>query len=134
MTAPKPTALKVMEGTYRRDRARAAEPSPAVGATPPPWLPRSGPARRAWRRLAPVLTRTRVLTEADAEALAVVCMALAEALEAQADPVGWRRADAAWKRYAAGLATFGMNPSARTRVGAVPVPEQDPFAEWEGSR
>lgn len=130
MNPPKPTAVKLLEGTYRRDRANPAEPAPPVGAKPPPWLPTSGPARVAWRRLSRVLTATRVLTVADADALALGCVALADFLEARADPSGWRRADAAWKRYAAVLRDFGMTPSARTRVAAVPVAERDPLAEW----
>jgi phage terminase small subunit len=130
MTAAKPTAIKLLEGTYRPDRANPAEPRPAPGAKPPPWLPRDGPARAAWRRLARVLTATRVLTVADAEALALGCMALAEYLAARGDVNGWRRADAAWKRYAAVLRDFGMTPSARTRVAAVPIVEHDPLAEW----
>ena len=56
MTARKPTSMKLLEGTYRRDRANPAEPKPDVGAEPPPWLPADGPARDAWHRLAPVLT------------------------------------------------------------------------------
>lgn len=133
MSAPKPTALKVMEGTYRPDRANPAEPQPAIGASAPPWLPRSGPARAAWRRLRRQLLATRVLTRSDCEALALGCMALTEYLEARADATSWRRADAAWKRYAAVLRDFGMNPSARTRVAAVPVAERDPLEEWLAS-
>lgn len=135
MTARTPTALKILNGSdaHHPERRNPAEPKPDVGAKPPPWLPRSGPARRAWRRLAPILTATRILTVADAEALALVCTALADYLEARADANGWRRADAAAKRYAAGLAWFGMNPSARTRVTVVPVAEHDPVAEWIAS-
>jgi len=130
MTTPKPTALKMVQGTYRRDRARA-EPQPAVGAKPPPWLPTHGPARAAWRRLAPDLVATRVLTVADAEALALGCIALADYLAVRDDDAaGWRRADACWKRYLAVLVQFGMTPAARVRVAAVPVPPADPLAEW----
>jgi phage terminase small subunit len=127
---PKPTALKVLQGTTRADRANPAEPKPAVGAAPPPWLPRYGPARAAWRRLAPILTQMRVLTTADAEALGLACMALAEFLEAQSDASSWRRGDAAWKRYLAVLRDFGMTPSARTRVTAAPEEEADPLEAW----
>jgi phage terminase small subunit len=127
---PKPSALKILQGTDRADRRNPAEPKPPVGAVPPPWLPRNGPARSAWRRLAPALTATRVLTVADSEALALACIALADFLEARADANGWRRADAAWKRYSGMLVQFGMTPSARTRVAAVPAVERDPLAEW----
>ena len=130
MTARKPTSMKLLEGTYRRDRANPAEPKPEVGAEPPPWLPADGPARDAWNRLAPVLTSMRVLTEADGDALAVGCVALADYLAASADPIGWRRASDAWKRYVAVLVQFGMTPSSRARVAAVPVVEHNPFDEW----
>lgn len=133
---PTPTALKVLRGTAQHNpgRINRAEPHPTVGAAPPPWLPRSGPARRAWRRLAPVLTRMRVLTEADAEALALVCMALQEYLEARADAEGWRRADAAAKRYLTGLRAFGLTPADRARIATLPDEEKDPTQAWlEGS-
>ncbi len=133
MTAPTPSTLKVLRNTYRKDRANPAEPRPTVGAKAPPWLSRDGPARQAWRRLSRVLTATRVLTVADAEALALGCVALADYLTARADPIGWRRADAAWKRYAAVLRDFGMTPSARTRVASVPVVDRSPLAEWMAS-
>lgn len=135
MTARKPTALKILQGTdaHHPERRNPAEPHPAVGAKPPPWLPRNGPARSAWRRLAPVLTATRVLTVADAEALALACLALADFLEARADANGWRRADAAWERYSGMLVQFGMTPSSRVRVSAVPAVERDPLAEWMAS-
>jgi hypothetical protein len=77
-----------------------------------------------------VLTRTRVLTEADADALALACIALAEYLAALNDESGWRRADAAWKRYGAALGWFGMNPSARVKIHAAPEESHDPLAEW----
>jgi phage terminase small subunit len=130
---PVPTAMKLLRGTYRADRANPNEPKPEVGAHPPPWLPRGGPARVAWNRLARELTATRVLTEADGDALALGCMALADYLAATADPSGWRRADAAWKRYASVLRDFGMTPSSRVRVSAVPAPVRDLLAEWEAS-
>ena len=130
---PTPTALKLLNGSAKHDpqRINKAEPKPAVGAEPPPFLPRRGPAWTAWQRHASVLTRTRVLTEADADALALGCLALAEYLDARKDQDGWRRADAAWKRYGAALGWFGLNPSARTRIHAAPAEERDPLAEWE---
>lgn len=132
MTAPKPSALKLLNGSaaHHPERRNPAEPTPAVGAVPPPWLPAEGPARDTWDRLAPVLTSTRVLTVADADALGLVCMAAAEYLAALAESDGWRHADSAWKRYAAALGWFGMTPSARTRVAAVPELGADPLVAW----
>jgi Phage terminase, small subunit len=127
---PKPTALKLLEGTVRKDRANPAEPRPTVGAVPPPFLPSRGAARVAWNRLAPMLERLRVLTEADADALALGCLALSEYLAARRDKQSWRRGDAAWKRYMATLTAFGLTPSARVRVHVAEADVADPLAEW----
>jgi phage terminase small subunit len=129
---PTPTALKVLTGTaaHNPQRVNRDEPKPALGATPPPWLPRRGPARAAWDRLSPILLRMRVLTEADAEALGLGCLALAEYLQNRRDPTAWRKGDAAWKRYWAVLAGFGMNPSARAKVSTAAPEAADPFTTW----
>ena len=129
---PTPTALKLLTGAARHDpqRVNRDEPKPKVGAAPPPFLPRRGPAWSAWKRHAAVLERIRVLTEADADALALGCMALAEYIDAQKDEDGWRRAADAWKRYGAALGWFGLNPSARTRIHAEPAIEADPLEAW----
>lgn len=134
MGAPaKPTALKVMQGTAARNpqRLNRAEP-PARGETvPPPWLPDKGPAREAWDRLLPFLQRMRVLSEGDADALALGCVALEEYLAARSDEESWRKADSAWKRYGAMLGWFGLTPSARTKVQAAPAEKDDPLAQWK---
>jgi phage terminase small subunit len=133
MPARKPTALKVLSGTLRPSRVNVNEPQPPPGAKPPPWLPRGGPARKAWNRLAPELTAVGVLKSTDADALALVCMAMAEYQEAITDPVGWRRSDAAAKRLAVLLRDFGLTPATRGRVEAVQLPANDPLAEWMAS-
>jgi phage terminase small subunit len=133
---PSPTALKVLNGSAAHDpqRLSRSEPKPKLGAVPPPWLPATGPARKAWKRLEPVLSGMRVLTEADAEALALGCVALADFLEARADTEGWRRADAAWKRYLAVLSAFGLTPSSRARVSVAVPSVKDATQAWlEGS-
>jgi phage terminase small subunit len=129
---PTPTALKLLNGSARHDpqRVNRDEPKPAVGASPPPFLPRRGPAWSAWKRHVAVLTRTRVLTEADADALAIGCLALAEYLSARNAEDGWRRADGAWKRYAAALGWFGLNPSSRAKIRAAPEETVDPLEQW----
>jgi phage terminase small subunit len=129
---PTPTALKVLNGSaaHHPERRNGDEPKPRLGAKPPTWLPHNGPARLAWRRLAPMLHRLRVLTEADADALALGCIALAEYLEARTDDGSWRKADAAWKRYLAVLSAFGLTPSSRAKVRAVAVEAKDPTQAW----
>lgn len=72
----------------------------------------------------------RVLTDGDAEALALGCVALDEYLQARRDDESWRRADGAWKRYGAMLGWFGLNPSARTKVQTLQPPKEDPLDQW----
>ena len=71
----KPSSLKVIAGTDRKDRA--TEPVvdlPLVGEIPPPpdWLPNNA-ALDEWNRLAPILHANKLLTEAGLSALAMLC-------------------------------------------------------------
>lgn len=129
---PTPTALKVLTGAaaHNPQRINRDEPKPTVGAKPPPFLPRRGAAWSAWKRHSEVLTRTRVLTEADADALALGCLALAEYLSFRGDGTSWRRADSAAKRYRSMLMDFGLTPSSRVRIHAEPITEADPLEAW----
>jgi phage terminase small subunit len=133
VTAKKPTRLRVLSGSTRThpERNNPAEPKPEPGMPkPPPWLPTTGPARDAWRRLAPILLELHVLTLADGDGLALICLAEADLIEARRDPNGWRRGDAAWKRLRLGMADFGLNPSARAKVSVVPPATADPTEAW----
>jgi phage terminase small subunit len=81
---PKPTALKMLQGTDRRDRANPAEPQPSAlvpGTRPPPWL-HGARRRRAWATLVELLTAQRLLTVMDQAALAVLVDAYGDYLEA----------------------------------------------------
>lgn len=80
---PKPTALKLIEGTARPDRINDREPEPPQGEIKPPkWL--VGRSKRLWNEIAPVLDEMGVLTTADPHALALLCDAYAEYLDARA--------------------------------------------------
>lgn len=69
--APKPTALKLLEGV-RPSRVNDAEPVPSLTAVvPPAWL--SEAALAVWGRLAPDLVRRGVLTPWDVDAFANFC-------------------------------------------------------------
>ena len=129
---PTPTALKLINGSAKHDpqRINRDEPKPQLGASPPPFLPRRGPAWSAWKRHTAILKPLRVLTEADADALALGCLALAEYLAAQKDAEGWRHAADAWRRYSMALGWFGLHPSARTRIHAEPEVKDDPLEAW----
>ena len=70
--APKPTALKQLEGTFRPDRAQGEVfPDLPPDLSPPDHL--SEPARDKWVELAPILARNGLLTECDLDALALYC-------------------------------------------------------------
>ena len=79
---PKPTALKVLTGTYRRDRTNGDEPKPKVGI---PRMPADldERARKVWRYYAQLLSRLRVLTLADRETLACFCVAAGRRMQAE---------------------------------------------------
>lgn len=71
---PKPTALKLIQGTARPDRINKREPKPKAGA---PACPRhlDQVAKAKWRELAPQLVTLGVLTKVDGDALAAYCEA-----------------------------------------------------------
>ena len=84
MNHPKPTVLKAMAGTTRRDRANPAEPQPPVmipGTKPPSWL-RGTRRRRTWAELVELLTSQRLLTTLDQAALGILVDAYGDYLEA----------------------------------------------------
>ena len=85
--APKPTQIKVLQGTYRRDRARGEVfPDASEDLTAPDWL--SEPARDKWSELAPILGTQGLLTECDLDTLALYC----------ATWVRWRESEEALQR------------------------------------
>lgn len=146
----KPTALKVLHGTNRKDRANPAEPKAGMlraDAPPPDWLSERG--REAWTDLLPLLRGMKVATVADPTALALLCDALAEYVEARSvvaeqGAIYWTRgkvemqrthpavaiAQDAWRRAKTMLSEFGLTPAARSRVSSASGEEQDPLAKW----
>lgn len=119
----RPTALKVLNGSdaHHPERRNPNEPTAPVlteTPTPPAFAPLVGRARRAWDDLAARAIALGVLTDADLPALASVCRDFAEYENARRDGEAWRRADAAKRRYDAGLRSFGLTPSDRSRVHA----------------
>ncbi len=146
-TPPKPTALKLLQGTHRADRANPNEPQVEPCTIPRPrWL--RGEARREWNRLAPQLARAGVLTEMDRSALIGLCEMWARWREAEGilDKEGLIRdgrrhpastiAAKCYDQWRAMLAEFGLTPSSRSRVSAVPVaqPKKGSLASFTRAR
>lgn len=126
---PKPTALKLLQGNPGKRRISKREPRPKLGAEAPTWL--SPQAKVFWNHLAPQLVALRVLTEIDAQALAVLCTLLGEfQLQVRRRQVTARMA-AEIRAY---LGRFGMTPSDRVKVQMVPEGEQDPFDMFLGGK
>lgn len=145
----KPTALHMLEGTARPSRINPDEPQGSLtDPSCPRWL--HGKARLGWKALAPKLAELRVLTDADREALGLLCNSFGEFLEADAvirregayyrtvnklgehlirrHPAVAVRSDA--RRQAAALmARFGITPSDRSRVHAAPEDADDTLFE-----
>ena len=81
--APKPRALVELEGNPGKRPLNPLEPQPrAKRPRCPRYLDQA--AKREWRRLAPILSRMGVLTEADGIALANLCQQYAMLQQAQA--------------------------------------------------
>lgn len=151
---PKPTALKLLQGTLRPNRTNDREPIPPGGiARMPEWL--SDDARKWWRSIAPMLRQMNVLTVADTHALALLCDAYAEYLEARQvirdegmtyESHGARGgfmirqrpevaiAADAFRRLDHMLGQFGMTPGMRSKVIAKPKDDVDPFEEFMSGR
>lgn len=69
---PKPTALKLIQGTARPDRLNKREPKPKLGAPScPSHLDQA--ARNEWRRVVPELVKLGVISRIDAATLAAYC-------------------------------------------------------------
>jgi phage terminase small subunit len=70
----KPTSLKVVAGTERKDRKEELildMPALSVAPSPPDWL--NAHAQKEWHRLVPILLSNKILTEASLGSLAQMC-------------------------------------------------------------
>ena len=80
--APKPTSLVLLEGNRGKRPLNANEPKPrAAKPKCPAYL--DAIAVKEWKRLVPILSRMKVLTEADGIALANLCQAVSTMVKAQ---------------------------------------------------
>ena len=144
---PKPTRLKVVQGTYRADRAAFNEPAPEpIAPKCPTFL--KGEARREWKRISAELEKLQLLTQIDRAALAAYCTSwetyvLADKVirekgltivtpkghEQQRPEISIR--NKALEQMRTFLSEFGMTPASRTKIS---VPEravntENPFKE-----
>jgi len=130
MNPPKPTALKMLQGTVQPSRMNPNEPKPAVGAEKPDTL--SAKAAVLWDEYAPMLTRLGLLRETDALAFEDLCETTVRwrMLRHKRDFRAAVTSDRAREHMVKLLREFGMTPSAATRVTATTVETADPFTSW----
>lgn len=120
MPARKPTAIKKMQGTYRKDRENLNEPVPGgVLGDPPEHLTEEQQA--VWVELAAVLP-SLVATNADRPAFEIltVLMSKFRSNEASNQEV---------TNLVRTLAKFGMNPCDRSKIVIVP-PKKPKTSRW----
>lgn len=153
---PKPTALKVIQGTDKQhpERVNHAEPQPPSGdLVRPTWvLPR---ARKHWHRFLFSIRSMNVGTPVDAESLGTLCNALQEYIDAtkeiakyglvvlehrydkdgnvvgdsyKANPAVAARADS-WRRANLMMQQFGLTPSSRAKLKVEKPEEEDEFEQ-----
>lgn len=129
---PKPTHIKLVTGNPGKRAISGAEEVQASepGAAParPKFL--KGRAAKLWDEYAPQLATLGVLTDVDAHMFATWC---ALAAELEKNPAAMTASRIAQMRALA--SSFGMDASARTRLGAggAEKPKADPTAAYFGA-
>jgi len=79
---PKPTKLKVIQGTFRKDRANSNEPDPEVKIpSPPDFL--NADALQEWGRMSEKLYQLGMLADIDRGIFAAYCQAFGRWAEAE---------------------------------------------------
>ena len=73
---PVPDSLKMIRGTFRKDRVNKNSPNPAL-VCPKPSKSLNDKERKVWNELAPMLYDVGVLTEMDVVALTLLCRDIA---------------------------------------------------------
>ena len=128
----KPTALKVLEGTDRPDRANPDEPQyTELTAAEPPDTLRDGRAVQIWHDLVGVLGSQRVITVADRLALTELCNQQSEV--DQVRRAGGMPGPGDKTQLRLMFAEFGLTPASRSKVSGVgPSKADNEFAELIG--
>lgn len=129
---PKPSKLKVLQGTNRPDRANPNEPTPEEKI---PSCPKhlNKQAKKEWHRVTKILDANKMITGLDMAALAAYCQMYGRWVEAEENlskesmvvlsPIGYMMqspylsiANKCMEMMKSFLTEFGMTPSSRTRI------------------
>ena len=143
---PKPSAIRLLEGTQRKPKGR--EPSAPVGVPPmPERLAVDEVAVAMWNELAGILSRMGVLTTGDGEALATLCevhsaeqsclLQLRAGGAVMHTDLGGVKPNPAGPMYrslvamkASLLSEFGLTPSSRTKLATQVEVKKDELEEF----
>jgi phage terminase small subunit len=115
MPARKPDRLKLVEGTFRQDRAQGGveyEPTNEIPQAPD-WLPNAH-AINEWDRLAPILHKIGLLTQAGLSALGALCALHGDIVDQWSRRISPNAATLA--QYRALVNDFGLTPVAQGKV------------------
>ena len=144
--APKPSALRIIEGNRGHQKLNKHEPKPRpITPTRPEWLLEE--AKHEWSRIVPELERMGLLTIVDRAALTAYCQAFARAVQAEAvltaegmtfkTPNGYTQqrpevsiAMKEWHAVRAFASEFGLTPAARTRIQVSKAANDDDMSEF----
>ena len=130
--------LKIVSGTYRRDRSTPKTTLARLERMPTAPKHLSDETRKQWRRLAPAAKEAGTMTASDVIAFELLCRTLATAIEAEqiiadegatiAAGSGGRKAHPALAMMATAraqatalLAQFGLTPRGRATVAPAPA-------------
>ncbi|MCF0074470.1 phage terminase small subunit P27 family [Dyadobacter sp. CY261] len=145
----KPTALKKLEGTFRKDRAVINEIMPAnleYIPSPPKFLDKD--AKKEWKSVCQELIDLQMLHRVDLALLAAYCSEISNYINAvrklretgevltitrddgsaYSMPSPWNAIKNTYLKNAREIASqFGFTPSARTKINGSKKGEEDPF-------
>ena len=148
---PQPSNIKKLRGNPSGRPLNPAEPKPDMTLPEPPDM-LSEDARKQWDLVAPQLHSMGVLSQIDATALEMYCVAFGQWRHAQEkirllgpiikiEKTGYLQqspymqiANKSFDQMKAMLSEFGMTPSSRTRIAAENIPERrNRFANIRGN-
>jgi P27 family predicted phage terminase small subunit len=150
---PQPTTLKILRGNPSKTRLNANEPQPARAGehfdVPPTEISDDPVATAEWVRLAPMLRKCGLVSEAEKASLLVLCQQWSRYLEAHGKvkslgmivkkPSGIPTvnpylavSDRALTHCIRLWVELGLTPSGRARMSALPSAEAEPTSKWAG--
>jgi phage terminase small subunit len=115
-TNRKPKHLKIVQGTYRKDRANHTEPEPELGIPEHP-KGMTYKAKKYYHELAKIIEDMKVLTVADKFALKILAENFVDYDDARKSPEkSYTKIVNLRGQILIGLREFGLTPASRSRV------------------